>query len=215
MYDDNQSRALLGALYMPKNQGRVVEALATAAERFKKAATADTRFPSEILWVIPDSDLWGRTELVRGFIERLNAAVAKAWGEPIKVLGIAPAPQDEKMERTRRRGNLLLDAGFSEVFLGPSIAMFERFEGLILPGVFGAAMYQWKVPSMDVLSVPVGFSTRSPRSLSRLAALARNAGSGAFHRIRRGSGKDGEDFKLKYVTAAPSDFLHLEAFISE
>jgi len=215
VYDDNRSRALLGALYMPKNQDRVVEALAAAADRFKKAATAETSFPSEILWVIPDSDLWGRTELVRRFIERLNAAVAKVWGEPVKVVGIAPAPQDEKIERIRRRGNLLLDAGFSEVFLGPPMAMFERFEGMVLPGVYGAAMYQWKVPSMDVLSVPVGFGTRSPSSLRRLAALARNAGAGALHRVRRGSGKDGEDTKLKYATASPSNFLYLEAFIAE
>ncbi|MBL0089734.1 MAG: hypothetical protein IPP87_17385 [Ideonella sp.] len=215
VYDDKRSRALLGALYMPKNQDRVVEALASAADHFKNAATADTSFPSEILWVIPDTDLWGRTELVRGFIERLNSAVGKAWGEPVEVVGIAPAPQDETVERVRKRGNLLLDAGFSEVFLGPPIATLERFEGMVLPGVYGAAMYQWKVPSMDVLSVPVGFGTRSPISLRRLAALARNAGSSKLHRIRRGSGKDGEDKKLKYAAASSSDFLYLEAFIAE
>jgi hypothetical protein len=215
IYDDKRSRAVLGALYMPKNQDRVVEALAAAAERFKKSATADTKFPSEILWVIPDSDLWGRTELVRRFIERLSAAVAKAWGEPIEVTGIAPVAQDERIERVRRRGNLLLDAGFGKVLLGPPIATFERVEAMLLPGVYGAAMYQWKVPSMDVLSVPLGFGTRSPSSLRRLAAFVRNAGGGAIHRVWRGSGRDGEDAKLKIDAASPSHFLYLEAFIGE
>lgn len=214
VYDDRQSRALLGALYMPKNQDRLVEALSGAAEHYKKAATADKSFPLEILWVIPDTALWGRTELVRRFIERLSATVAKAWGEPVEVVGIAPAPQDEPVDRIRRRGNLLLDAGFSKVFLGPAIAMFERFEAMVLPGVYGAAMYQWKVPSMDVLSVPVGFGTRSPNALRRLSTLARNAGASALHRVRRGSGKDGEDKKLKYSAASASDFLYLDAFIA-
>jgi len=215
IYDDRQSRALLGALYMPKNQDRLIETLSAAAEHYKKTATADRRFPREILWVIPDTALWGRTELVKQLVERLSATVAKAWGEPVEVVGIAPAPQDEPVDRIRKRGNLLLDAGFSEVFLGPAIAMFERFEAMVLPGVYGAAMYQWKVPSMDVLSVPVGFGTRSPTTLRRLSTLARNTGASALHRVRRGSGKDGEDKKLKYAASSAAHFLYLDAFIAE
>jgi hypothetical protein len=152
---------------------------------------------------------------VRNFIERLSAAVAKAWGEPVDVVGIAPAAQDETPERIRKRGNLLLDAGFTKVFLGPATATFERFEAMVLPAVYGAAMYQWKVPSMDVLSVPVGFGTHAPKALRRLATLARNAGGSALHRVWRGSGKDGEDRKLKNAPASPSDFYYLESFIAE
>ena len=95
------------------------------------------------------------------------------------------------------------------------IAMFERFEAMVLPGVYGAAMYQWKVPSMDVLSVPVGFGTRSPTTLRRLSTLARNTGASALHRVRRGSGKDGEDKKLKYAASSAAHFLYLDAFIAE
>lgn len=93
--------------------------------------------------------------------------------------------------------------------------MFERFEAMVLPGVYGAAMYQWKVPSMDVLSVPVGFGTRSPTTLRRLSTLARNTGASALHRVRRGSGKDGEDKKLKYAASSAAHFLYLDAFIAE
>ena len=213
-YDEDHSRAFLGALYMPKNQDRLVDALASGIQRFKKAASADVVYPSELLWVIPDTDLWGRTELVRQFIERLSATVAKVWGEPVDVVGIAPAPQDEPVERIRKRGNLLLDAGFSEVFFGPAIPAFERFETLLLPGVYGAALYQWKVPSMDVLSVPVGFGTHAAEKLRRIAAFSRNAGAGAIHRVRRGSGKDGEDRKLKNAAASAASFLYLEPFIA-
>lgn len=212
VYDGDQSRALLGALYMPKNQDRLVEALTSAIQRFKKAASAEVIYPSAILWVIPDSDLWGRTELVRGLIERLSTAVARVWGEPVEVVGIAPAPQNEPVDRIRKRGNLLLDAGFNKVFFGPAASTFERFETLLLPGVYGAAMYQWKVPSMDVLSVPVGFGTQAPEKLRRIAAFSRNAGASALHRVWRGSGKDGEDRKLKNTAVSASDFLYLESF---
>lgn len=215
VYDDKQSRALLGALYMPKNQDRLVEALSAAVDHFKKAATADTSYPLEMLWVIPETDLWGRTELVRQFIERLNATVAKVWGEPVEVVGIAPAHQDEPIERIRKRGNLLLDAGFSKVYLGPSISGFERFEVMVLPGVYGVGMYQWKVPSMDVLSVPIGFGTRSSKPLRRLSRLARDAGASTLHCFWRGSGKGGEDRKLKSATASVSDFLYLDDFAAD
>ncbi len=212
VYDGDQSRALLGALYMPKNQDRLVEALTSAIQRFKKAASAEVVYPSKILWVIPDTDLWGRTELVRDLIERLSAAVAKVWGEPVELVGIAPAPQNEPVDRIRKRGNLLLDAGFNEVFLGPAISTFERFETLLLPGVYGAAMYQWKVPSMDVLSVPIGFGTHAPEKLRRIVSYSRNAGASALHRVWRGSGKDGEDRKLKNAAGSAADFLYLESF---
>ncbi len=214
VYDKGQSRALLGALYMPKTRDRLVEAFDLAVQRFMRTASADAVYPSEVLWTIPDTGLWGRTELVRVFIERLTATVAKVWGEPIEVVGVAPAPQDESVERIRKRGNLLLDAGFSRVYFGPAVAASERFETLLLPGVYGAAMYQWRVPSMKVLSVPIGFGTHEPDKLRRIAAFSRNAGAGALYRVWRGSGRDGEDRKLKHSIASAADFLHLEPFIA-
>lgn len=112
----------------------------------------------------------------------------------------------------RKRGNLLLDAGFKGVYLGPAMLAHEHFESVLLPGVFGAAMYQWKVPSMNVPSVPIGFATQEPEKLRRIAAFTRNACAGAMHHIWRGSGRDGEDRKLKYTSASVAYFLYPEAF---
>jgi hypothetical protein len=210
LYDDKRSRAVLGALYMPKNQARFIDALTVAADHFKKSATADTRFPAQVLWVIPDADTWGRTELLRGFIEKLSFVIGKSWGEPIDVVAIAPAAQDEPPDRIRRRGNLLMDAGFTEVFIGPPLSTFERFEALVLPGVYGAGMYQWKAPSMNVLSIPIGFLTRSPEALKRLAKLARYVGANALHRVWRGP-----DRKLRHSATTPADFDHLDSLIAD
>jgi hypothetical protein len=212
VYDGGQSKALLGALYMPKIQDRLLELMTVAVQRFKRAATTETSYPPEIIWVIPDTELWGRTVLVRQLVERFSTAVGKVWGEPVEVVGIAPMAQNEPMERVRKRGNLLLDAGFKGVYLGPTMLAHERFESVLLPGVFGAAMYQWKVPSMNVLSVPIGFASQEPEKLRRIAAFTRNACAGAMHHIWRGSGRDGEDRKLRHSSAMVADFLYLEAF---
>lgn len=213
VYDGDDSRAFLGALYMPKVQDRLIESLAASVRRFKTEASAGTKFPNAIFWVVPDTDLWGRTVLVRQLVERLSATVAKVWGEPVEVVCIAPVAQNEHIERVKRRGNLLLDAGFSSVYLGPSMRAHERYEALLLPGVFGAAMYQWKVPSMNVLSVPIGFGTREPDKLRRIASFTQNTGAGSMHKVWRGSGRGGEDRKLKNSAASVKDFLHLDEFI--
>lgn len=212
-YDAGRSRALLGALYMPKNHERFLQAFKRSLKRFKANSDAATSFPSEMFWVIPESDLWGRTELLRSFIEAIRATSAKEWGEPVDVIAICSVGQAEPMERIRRRANLLLDAGFSDILLGPSLATSERFEVLLLPGVSAAALYQWKVPTSDVVSVPVGFISENETKLRKLLVFLRRVCGQKIHRAFRGSGSDGEDRKLKVVDASPADFIYLDQLL--
>jgi len=212
-YDGGKSKALLGALYMTKNQERFIQAFKRALKRFKSNSDAATSFPSEMFWVLPESDLWGRTELLKSFIELLRATSAKEWGEPVDLVAICSASQAESMERIRRRANLLLDAGFSDVLLGPSLSTSERFEFLLLPGVTAAALYQWKVPTSDVVSVPVGFISENQTKLRKLLVFLRKVCDLKIYRGFRGSGSDGEDRKLKVVDASPADFIYLDQFL--
>lgn len=214
LYDDGQSRAILGALYMPKNQERFLQTLAGSARRLSAEGSNRLRHPSEMVWVIPDTELWGRTQLVRDFIERLRETMKREFDERIQFIAVAPAAQSEQVERLRRRGLLLMDAGFNRVYFGPPVPNCERFEALLLPGVYGAAMYQWKVPSMDVLSVPLGFGTRAPSRLRRMANFVRDAGASARHRVQRGSGDGAGDRKLKISETSAADFLYLEKFFA-
>ena len=212
-YDFGRSRALLGALYMPKNSERFMASFIRSLKRFKARSDAATPFPSEMFWVLPESDLWGRTELVRSFIEAIRSASAKEWGEPVDLIAVCSAGQAEPMERIRRRANLLLDAGFSDILLGPTLATSERFEVLLLPGVSAAALYQWKVPTSDVVSVPVGFFSETDTKLRKLLVFLRKVCDLKLHRAFRGSGEDGEDRKLKVVDASPTDFVYLDQFL--
>lgn len=213
-YDSGRSRALLGAMYMPKNQERFLAAFIRALKRFKSKSDTTTSFPTEMFWVLPESDLWGRTELVRSFVEAIRAASAKEWGEPVDLIAVCTAGQAETMERVRRRANLLLDAGFSDILLGPTLPTSERFEVLLLPGVSAAALYQWKVPTSDVVSVPIGFYSETDARLRKLLVFLRKVCDLKLHRAFRGSGEDGEDRKLKVVDALPTDFDYLDRFLN-
>lgn len=212
-YDGGRSRAILGALYMPKNQERFLDAFALELRKFKAKSSAETTFPTEMFWVLPESELWGRTELVRRFVERLRKTVAKEWGEPVDLVAVCASPQSEPMDRVRRKAHLLLEAGFSDVVQGPSIASSERFEVLALPGVYAATMYQWKVPTSDVVSVPIGFATGDVAKLRKLTVFLQKVCGVKLHRIFRGSEDDGEERKLKVVDASPTDFIYLNHFL--
>ena len=107
----------------------------------------------------------------------------------------------------------MLDAGFSDVVQGPSIASSERFEVLVLPGVYAATMYQWKVPTSDVVSVPIGFATGDVSKLRKLTVFLQKVCEVKLHRIFRGSEDDGEERKLKVVDASPTDFIYLNHFL--
>ena len=211
-YDSGRSRALLGAMYMPKNHERFLAAFIRSLKRFKSTSDTATLFPHEMFWVLPESDLWGRTELVRSFIEAIRSALAKEWGKPVDLIAVCSAGQAESMERLRHRANLLLDAGFSDILLGPTLPTSERFEVLLLPGVSAAALYQWKVPTSDVVSVPIGFYSETDARLRKLLVFLKNVCGLKLHRAFRGSGEDGEDRKLKVVEALPTNFDYLDRF---
>lgn len=213
IYDSGRSRALLGALYLPKNQDRFVDAFAAALRRFKISSSVETIYPTEMFWVLPDSDLWGRTELVRRFAERIARTVAKEWGEPVDLVAVCSSAQAEPNERTRRKAHLLLEAGFSDVLFGPTLASSERFEVLVLPGVHAVAMYQWKVPTSDVVSVPLGFSTVDAKKVRKLVVYLQRVCSAKIYRVFRGSDEVGEDRKLKVTDATAADFVYLNHFL--
>jgi hypothetical protein len=209
-YDGGRSRAVLGALYLPKNHARLVDAFELSLREFKARSDSRTRYPTEIYWVLPDSDLWGRTDLVRKTIELLNQAVAREWGEPLDIIALSPIPQNENYDRIKRRARLLIEAGFSSVFLGPSLPASERFELLMLPGVHAAAMYQWRVPTQDVLSVPIGFLTSESSRLHKLLVFLRRQCHAKIHRARREKDLEKGRNVLQVCDVSQQDFRHLD-----
>lgn len=213
VYDAGKSQALLGALYMPKCQSRLLSGLRKALAAFKKIT--DAALPAAVFWVIPDSELWGRTSLVRDLIGSIQAVLKEGLGSPLEVVAIAPCRQDENRDRLVKRARLLLDAGFNRVFLGPYQPKQECFEVLLIPGTFGAATYQWVVPSADRYTVPLGFVTQSDAKLQKMAEFSRTVLASSLHGSGRGNGSTSEDRRFWFNDADVSDFSFLDGYVTE
>jgi hypothetical protein len=213
LYDESHSRALLGALYLEKNRARVHESFAAALRNFKGKGTAETIYPTEMFWVIPDSELWGRTDLIRSTVEGLRKTVEREWGEPVDLVALSSASQNDSQDKLRKRARLLLEAGFTDVLLGPSPTIAGRFELLILPGVHATAMYHWKVPSSDVVSVPVGFATTEPIKLRKLLVFLQKMCTSKLHRAFYNTEESAGDTRLRIDEASASHFLYLNHFL--
>ena len=208
-YDANRSRALLGAPYLEKNKLRIIDSLAGALRNYKNTGTAETIYPNEMFWVIPDSELWGRTDLIRSAVDGLRKTVEKEWGESVDLIAVCSASQTDNLEKLRKRARLLLEAGFTDVLLGPTPSIAGRFELLILPGVHATAMYHWKVPSSDVVSVPVGFTTTEPGKVRKLLLFLQKICAIKLHRAFYNTEDVAGDTKLRIDEAFASDFLYL------
>ena len=212
VYDGGQSRALLGALYMPKCQARVLEGLRKALAQVRKAPATDMRTPPNVFWVIPDSELWGRTDLVRGLLDGLRTVLKEAFGAPLDIIGVAPCPQDEPRDRVTKRARHLLDAGFSRVILGPYRASHECFEALLVPGAFGAATYQWTIPTADRYNVPLGFLTQSQTKLQKMARFTQSVLASTLYAASRGSGTTSDERRFRLEEASILDFAFLDHY---
>ncbi|GHC37330.1 hypothetical protein GCM10010096_03490 [Alcaligenes pakistanensis] len=214
VYDAGKSQALLGALYMPKCQSRLFNGLRRALAALKKTKTVNADLPEAIFWVIPDSDLWGRTSLVRDIINSIQTALKEGLGIPLEVIAIAPCSQDENRDRLFKRARLLLDAGFSRVFLGPYQPKQECFEVLLIPGIFGGATYQWVVPSADRYNVPLGFVTQSEAKLQKMVEFTRTVLASSLYGSGRGNGNTPEERKFWLDDADVSDFSFLDRYVT-
>ena len=168
--------------------------------------------PAAVFWVIPDSDLWGRTSLVRDLINGIRAALKEGLGSELDVVVIAPCRQDENRDRLVKRARHLLDAGFSRVILGPYQPAQECIEVLLVPGIFGAAAYQWGVPNADRYNVPLGFGTQSDAKLRKMAEFIRAVLASSLYGSGRGNGSTPDERRFWFGDAVVSNFTFLDHY---
>jgi len=212
VYDAGNSQALLGAPYMPKCQSRLLNGLSQALAASKRPTSFER--PAAIFWAIPNSDLWGRTSLVRDLIESIQAALKDSLGTTLEFVAIASCSQDENRDRLVKRARHLLDAGFSRVFLGPYQPKQECFEVLLIPGIFGAATYQWVVPSADRYNVPLGFVSQYGAKLQKMAEFTRAILTSSLYGSGRRNGSTPEGRGFWFNDADVSDFSFLDRYVT-
>jgi hypothetical protein len=165
-----------------------------------------------MFWVIPESELWGRTEMMKEAVLSISKLIEKEWGAPVDIVAVCSAAQSDRKDSLLSKARLLLHAGFSDVLLGPSPAMSERFELLILPGVHAAALYQWKSPASEFLSVPIGFFSANRKKLTKSMVFLRKVCTTKLHRAFWGNADDGDGNRLMLNEVSASEFLYLDAF---
>jgi hypothetical protein len=209
-YDSGKSESLLGALYIKKNLERLLKSLEKSLRSFSNTKASDTPYPSEMFWVVPESELWGRTEMLKDAVSAISKLIEKEWGEPVDIVAVCNAAQTDRRDLLLGKARQLLNAGFQHVLLGPSPAMSERFELLILPGVHVAALYQWKSPASEFLSVPIGFLSANKRKLDKSLVFLRKVCAAKLHRAFLGNSDNGDGSRFMLNDVFASDFLYLD-----
>lgn len=212
IYEGGESRAILGALYMPKCRERVLDSLRKALAPFRRVPTNARNRPPALFWLIPDSELWGRTALVKELIGDMASALVEVFDAPLDIIAVAPCGQDEPRERVNKRALQLTNAGFNRVLLGPRQSGHESFEVLLLPGCVGAATYQWPVPTADRYNLPLGFLTQSGVKLQKMAAFIQSALTASLYAASRGGGDTPDERRFRLEDAAISDYAFLDRY---
>ncbi|MFJ9449124.1 hypothetical protein [Herbaspirillum sp. NPDC101397] len=211
VYEGGKSKAVLGALYMPKNQSRLLDELRKSFSSIKKSR--NTGMPEAIFWVIPDSELWGRTSLVRDLINGIQGVFQDTFDSPKEITAIAPCHQSEHRDRLFKRAHHLIDAGFSRVILSPYQPKHQCVEVLLIPGVFGVATYHWKTPNATQYNVPFGFLTQSQAKLQKMAVFTMSTLTASLHKVSRGNSNTPDDRRFKLEDAVVSEFVFLDHYI--
>ena len=83
---------------------------------------------------------------------------------------------------------------------------------MLVPGIFGAAAYQWAVPSADRYNVPLGFVTQSDAKLRKMAEFARAVLASSLYGSGRGNGSTPDERRFWFGDAVVSDFAFLDHF---
>ncbi len=212
VYEAGKSQAVLGALYMPKNLEKLLKGLEKALRHFANNKQAETPYPTEMFWVIPESELWGRTEMMKEAVFAISKRIEKEWGEAVDIVAVCNAGQSDRKELLLTKARNLLNAGFDDVILGPSLAKSERFELLLLPGVHAAALYQWKTPASEFLSVPIGFISTHKKKLNKSLVFLRQSCTSKLYRAFWGNPEEGDSHQVVLNDVLATEFLYLKAF---
>jgi hypothetical protein len=157
-YGDSMTRPVVGPAYLPERTADFLSALDSAKSATR---TASTR---EVLWVIPDYELWGRTAAVRDaaeqFVTRLSqnnedAAYSVSW--------ICRDARD-----VRNWVGQLYEAGVTQPQAVNYSDLARRCEVVVVPEVAAYVVYWCNVSNSDSLLAPVGFVTTSTTRVRRV-----------------------------------------------
>lgn len=213
VYEAGKSQPILGALYMPKNLMKLLKSLEKAMQHFDSNKQPETPFPNEIFWIIPEGELWGRTELLKETVNAISKLIRKLWTTPVSFVAVYNVADSLPKNTLKDKVGILLQAGFHRVLFGPSPEKSERFELLVLPGVHATVLYQFKLPASDFHSVPIGFMSEHKKKLSKSHLYLRNVCLLKKESAYLENAQNGYDSWVKIEPVSGTEFLYLDSFI--
>lgn len=206
-YDTGQTSSVLGALYMPRNRPLLLAGIKKAFGEIAKLA--EEQRSNELFWVLPENALWGRAELLKELVQTIHQAADDELGTALEITAVCDVDQSDAPNRLQQKARPLLDAGFSDVLLGPGVTSAERFELMLMPGAYMAALYHASASDSSV-NVPVGFQTSNKRKLKKAMVFLQRACQTKLHRAYRGGEPGDRQITLAEVSAG--DFLYFKSY---
>lgn len=158
-YGDESTTPVIGTGYLPERLTEFDQLL----DKAKTSVRAAKR--RELLWMIPDYELWGRTSGVSNASERLCLHLSNHSDSTYSVRWIR-----RDHPATKRWVSQLYDAGVRGSNAAQYSDLARRTEVIWVPGAGAYVVYYASIPDSDSVLVPVGFMTTDKARLRRVQA---------------------------------------------
>lgn len=168
---DPAIRPLAAATYLPESVEELVAHLSEAYEKFR-STYKNVRLRPNLLWFAPRSDFWGRTLLLGDACLQFKSAIRRLLDNDRSTVSVVFGP-DPYADRDSLQRDLALasSAGVDDAMFVESGLPSSRFEMILLPGVFAAAVCHVNVPGTAGVLAPAGFSTYDVEIVRKVQGL--------------------------------------------
>lgn len=197
-YKDENTKPLLGALYLRENVERLRSELQAAIAKYREASLEGSWRP-DLLWFAPRNELWGKTRLLGDAVLRLDDALKATLSRRSKVSLVYC---DERTPNKVYKN--IGDSEITSFFLANRRGANHTFEIMLLDGIFGVAVCHVPVAGSNGVTAPVGFVTSEPARLATIKSWVAEVMQGAHMRCSRKTA--GELFVQAPVTPADYGF---------
>jgi hypothetical protein len=155
---DRPTSPVVGSLFTPENARRLFEAASYGLRKAKRPALG-------LLWVIPQTPMWGSTSVLPEIIDQLREKTIRANED------LAHRRPVEAVALTAGRPEPWLKEAFNGCNASDSLVFPGGFEMLLVPNAVVAAVVHAPIGAQSGLAVPLGFVSFDQRVIERAMTL--------------------------------------------
>ncbi|MFV8384821.1 hypothetical protein ACNO5E_12065 [Vibrio parahaemolyticus] len=170
-YGSQQTRGIMGAVYLPDNAKRFISELRDALRHH------EDKLPLKIMWYSSEVPLWGanssRLVQFNRDLKEIMESNADDQSVQLVLIHVSDSKEESRIKRQRHIGRFPNGVSLS------SKAQFDRLELLLIPGVIGMVQYHAQPNQDSAMTLPVGYVTTDPERLTMLESLLAKRAAGA------------------------------------